>query len=569
MPKRRGRHRLQADRPGPQDRRRRLRRSRRGRRHLRLAPRPAASRAGWAWPRTSPKPRSPAARPAPSPSPSRCASRRMFSERISLVFKKLRVVRMVDKARNTLVYLTFSDRVIEARRRTASPPCRWIAPRPSRCADPARPPLEKPAWAGRVRRQNWSRPLDRFRPASPMKITAARVIVCCPGRNFCVTHSRSETDQGLTGLGDATLNGRGWRWRATSPTTSCPCLIGSRRPPDRGHLVPLFGAYWRRGPVTAMARSPPSTPRCGTSKARKRPGCRSTSCSAAPAGGVMVYGHASGRDIAQTVEEVLRYKEAGHKAIPRAERRAGAGEGLRRGARHDVLRAGPMPTCPASTTGRPKYLRHTPQLFEAVRAAVGPDVHLLHDAPPPHAHRGRRGWQGSGAVPPVLDGRRHAGREPGGVQAHPPAHDHAAGGGRGLQHRVGLQGPDPEPADRLHPGYRSCTRAASRTCGASPISRRCIRCAPATAPPTSPVCMGAALHFDLWVPNFGIQDTCATATRRMRCSRMRTRSGRLPCTPARCRATMSRSTRRWRQSTYQRAYLPVNRQQHDGTLWHW
>jgi len=37
----------------------------------------------------------------------------MFSERISLIFKRLRVVRMVDSARNTLVYLTYSDRVIE------------------------------------------------------------------------------------------------------------------------------------------------------------------------------------------------------------------------------------------------------------------------------------------------------------------------------------------------------------------------------------------------------------------------------------------------------------------------
>ncbi len=37
----------------------------------------------------------------------------VFSERISLVFKKLRVVRMVDSTRNTLVYLTYSDRVIE------------------------------------------------------------------------------------------------------------------------------------------------------------------------------------------------------------------------------------------------------------------------------------------------------------------------------------------------------------------------------------------------------------------------------------------------------------------------
>ena len=37
----------------------------------------------------------------------------MFSERISLIFKRLRVVRMVDASRNTLVYLTYSDRVIE------------------------------------------------------------------------------------------------------------------------------------------------------------------------------------------------------------------------------------------------------------------------------------------------------------------------------------------------------------------------------------------------------------------------------------------------------------------------
>lgn len=37
----------------------------------------------------------------------------VFSERISLIFKKIRIVRMVDASRNTLVYLTYSDRVIE------------------------------------------------------------------------------------------------------------------------------------------------------------------------------------------------------------------------------------------------------------------------------------------------------------------------------------------------------------------------------------------------------------------------------------------------------------------------
>ncbi len=37
----------------------------------------------------------------------------VFNERISLVFKRLRIVRMVDAPRNTLVYLTYSDRLID------------------------------------------------------------------------------------------------------------------------------------------------------------------------------------------------------------------------------------------------------------------------------------------------------------------------------------------------------------------------------------------------------------------------------------------------------------------------
>jgi CreA protein len=41
------------------------------------------------------------------------AQEEIFSERLSLLFKKLRVVRMVDKKRNTLVYLTYSDRLID------------------------------------------------------------------------------------------------------------------------------------------------------------------------------------------------------------------------------------------------------------------------------------------------------------------------------------------------------------------------------------------------------------------------------------------------------------------------
>jgi len=37
----------------------------------------------------------------------------VFNERMSILFKKLRIVRMVDAKRNTLVYLTYSDRLID------------------------------------------------------------------------------------------------------------------------------------------------------------------------------------------------------------------------------------------------------------------------------------------------------------------------------------------------------------------------------------------------------------------------------------------------------------------------
>lgn len=41
------------------------------------------------------------------------AQQEVFTERMSILFKRLRVVRMVDAKRNTLIYLTYSDKLID------------------------------------------------------------------------------------------------------------------------------------------------------------------------------------------------------------------------------------------------------------------------------------------------------------------------------------------------------------------------------------------------------------------------------------------------------------------------
>jgi len=57
-----------------------------------------------------------------------------------------------------------------------------------------------------------------------MKITEARVIVTCPGRNFVTL--KIVTDEGIYGLGDATLNGRELSVVSYLQDHVAPCLIG-------------------------------------------------------------------------------------------------------------------------------------------------------------------------------------------------------------------------------------------------------------------------------------------------------------------------------------------------------
>ena len=146
-----------------------------------------------------------------------------------------------------------------------------------------------------------------------MKIIDAKVIVTCPGRNFVTL--KIVTDEGIHGVGDATLNGRELAVASYLRDHVVPLLIG--RDPhqieDTWHYL-AKGAYWRRGPVTMASVGAVDTALWDIkAKAAGLPlyqllGGKSRS-------GVMVYGHANGRDIAETVDAVGQYLDMGYHAV--------------------------------------------------------------------------------------------------------------------------------------------------------------------------------------------------------------------------------------------------------------
>src|SRR6187402_94960 len=146
-----------------------------------------------------------------------------------------------------------------------------------------------------------------------MKIIDARVIVTCPGRNFVTL--KVVTEDGLTGLGDATLNGRELAVASYLTDHVVPLLIGrdAARIEDTWQYL-YQGAYWRRGPVTMSAIAAVDTALWDIKgKQAGLPvyqllGGRSRDR-------VLVYGHANGRDLEETVDAVGHYIEMGYKAI--------------------------------------------------------------------------------------------------------------------------------------------------------------------------------------------------------------------------------------------------------------
>ena len=339
-----------------------------------------------------------------------------------------------------------------------------------------------------------------------MKITGARVIVTCPGRNFVTL--KIETDQGLTGLGDATLNGRELAVASYLTDHVIPNLIGrdAHRVEDIWQFL-YRGAYWRRGPVTMSAIAAVDTALWDLkAKVAGLPlyqllGGRSRD-------GVLVYGHANGADIPQTVDEVGRYIDMGYKAV-RAQSGVPGVKGAYGVAKGQMYYEPASSALPEETVwNTPAYLNHVPQLFEKLRETYGPEIELLHDVhhrltPIEAARLGkalepfRLFWMEDATPAENQESfrliRQHTVTPLAVGEIFNSIHD--------CRELIQNQLIDYIRTTVVHAGGITHLRRIADLASLYQVRTGCHG-----ATDLSPVCMGAALHFDTWVPNFGIQE---------------------------------------------------------------
>ena len=339
-----------------------------------------------------------------------------------------------------------------------------------------------------------------------MKIIGAKVIVCSPGRNFVTL--KIETDEGVTGLGDATLNGRELSVASYLTDHVIPTLIG--RDPQRSEDIWQYlyrGAYWRRGPVTMSAIAAVDTALWDIKakiagqplyqllggKSRER---------------VLVYGHANGRDLEETVDAVGKYIEEGYKAIraqsgiPGIDKVYGVGRG-------DTYYEPADASLPTETVwDTPKYLDFAPKLFEKLRDTYGFGPHLLHDVhhrltPNEAAQLGkalepyRLFWMEDATPAENQEAFRHIRRH----TTTPLAVGEVFNTIWDCKQLIEEQLIDYIRATVVHAGGITHLRRIADFAALYQVRTGCHG-----ATDLSPVCMGAALHFDTWVPNFGIQE---------------------------------------------------------------
>ncbi|MFD1107324.1 D-mannonate dehydratase ManD [Sphingobium olei] len=401
------------------------------------------------------------------------------------------------------------------------------------------------------------------------KIIDAKVIVTCPGRNFVTL--KIITDAGVYGLGDATLNGRELSVASYLTDHVIPCLIGR----DAHRIEDIWqylykGAYWRRGPVTMSAIAAVDTALWDIKgKIAGLPVYQLLG--GASREGVMVYGHANGTTIDDTINAALEYQAQGYKAI---RIQCGVpGMASTYGVSKDKYFYEPadadLPTENVWNTS--KYMRVVPELFKAAREALGWDVHLLHDI----HHRltpieaGRLGKDLEQYRPFWLEDATPAENQEAFklIRQHttsPLAVGEIFNSIWDAKDLIQNQLIDYIRATVVHAGGITHLRRIAALADLYQIRTGCHG-----ATDLSPVCMAAALHFDLSVPNFGVQEymrhteeTDAVFPHAYTFANGMMHPGEAPGLGVDIDEELAA------KYEYSRAFLPVNRLE-DGTMYNW
>ena len=214
-----------------------------------------------------------------------------------------------------------------------------------------------------------------------MKITSAEVFIGGPGKNYVTL--KIMTDQGVYGLGDATLNNRETLPAAFLKDYIIPCLIG-KNPLDSEDIWQFLyrGAYFRAGPISMAAIGAVDMALWDIKgKVADLPvyqlfGGKSRESA-------MVYAHATGNSLEDLLETVEHYQEQGYKAvrvqcgIPGMPSNSYGVAGKSENSKHFITEFGSLPKEEIWNTD--KYLRYMPTVFEKIRERFGDDLHVLHD----------------------------------------------------------------------------------------------------------------------------------------------------------------------------------------------
>lgn len=403
-----------------------------------------------------------------------------------------------------------------------------------------------------------------------MKIIEAKVIVTSPGRNFVTL--KITTDEGIYGIGDATVNGRELAVVAYLEEHLIPCLIGR----DANNIEDVWqyfykGAYWRRGPITMAAISAIDVALWDI-KAKKAGLPLYQLLGGASRNGVMVYGHANGQNIDEVLDEVGKYIKKGYRAIrvqcavPDVKDSYGISD---KDKTFYEPAAGSLPEeCSWNTT---KYLNFIPGVFKKVREVYGYDIELMHDVhhrltPNQAAHLGkmlepyRLFWLEDAAPAELQEGFRM-------IRSHtttPLAVGEVFNSIYDCTTLLTEQLIDYIRTTATHAGGITGIRKIAALAEPFHIKTGCHG-------PTdiSPIGMAACLHFDKAVPNFGVQEFMlhTNQTKEVFPSNYELKNGfaYLNDVPGH---GVDINEELAAQYPYGRKYLPVNRLE-DGTMWNW